>query len=72
MFFFQLGRRKGFIATLSLVVLGSIASSLSFSTPWTTVFLSLAIFQFVLGVGIGGEYPLSATITGECSQVVVQ
>jgi len=60
----KIGRRKGFIATLLLVTLGAIASSAAFSTPYTNVFVTLCIFQAFLGIGIGGEYPLSATITG--------
>jgi len=63
----KLGRKKGFIVTLSLVIIGSIASSLAFKTSHTQIFVSLAIFRCLLGIGIGGEYPLSATITAESS-----
>lgn len=64
----RIGRKKGFIATLSLVVLGSGLSCASFEAGALTVAWTLAIFRFILGVGIGGEYPLSATITSESSQ----
>jgi MFS family permease len=26
------------------------------------IWISLALFRFLLGIGIGGEYPLSATV----------
>ncbi len=62
--FLQIGRKKGFVATLSLVLFGTIISSLAFESGPITISFSLAVFRFILGVGIGGEYPLSATITG--------
>lgn len=81
----RIGRRKGFIITLSLVILGAILSSLAFpcvlatalfqfaialtlhSERQRTLIYSLTIFRFILGFGIGGEYPLSATVTSESS-----
>ncbi|CAA3001476.1 probable inorganic phosphate transporter 1-9 [Olea europaea subsp. europaea] len=47
---------------LMLMVLSSIGCGLSFSTSTTSVLSTLMFFRFVLGVGIGGDYPLSATI----------
>ena len=41
---------------------GSIASALSFGSTPTAVITSLCVFRFILGFGIGGDYPLSATI----------
>jgi MFS family permease len=46
----KIGRRKGFIVTLSLVILGAIASALSFETASANVFVSLSLFRFFLGV----------------------
>jgi PHS family inorganic phosphate transporter-like MFS transporter len=62
-----IGRKKAFVITLTLVVIGAILSTMSFQLGFITVFSSLAAFRFVLGIGIGGEYPLSATITSESS-----
>src|SRR5438270_2586043 len=55
----NLGRK--FIYGYELVVLavGAIASALS---PYV---LFLLIFRFILGLGIGGDYPLSATLMSE-------
>ncbi|KAG7389414.1 hypothetical protein PHYBOEH_007503 [Phytophthora boehmeriae] len=61
-----MGRRKGMIFTLLLSVLGAVASAL---LPWGTdsVYHVLAICRFVLGVGVGGVYPLSAASAVESS-----
>jgi PHS family inorganic phosphate transporter-like MFS transporter len=64
----HIGRKVGFIITLSLVVIGSILSTFSFQEGVITISISLAAFRFLLGIGIGGEYPLSATITSESSK----
>jgi len=34
---------------------------------WLTVYGQLACWRFVLGLGVGGEYPLAATVTSESS-----
>lgn len=63
----QLGRKTIFVVTLSCVVIGSIGSSLCFDTQLVGIYAQLTFWQFILGFGIGGEYPLSATITSENS-----
>ena len=55
------------MVTLSLVIAGTIASAFVWDIPPLSIFVVLAIVQFFLGIGIGGEYPLSATITGNPS-----
>jgi MFS family permease len=60
----QIGRKKGFVATLLLVILGTLASAVAYPVGPMSIAAVLAVLRFVLGIGIGGEYPLSATITG--------
>ena len=62
-----LGRRRSFIATLSLLVVGAALSSASRDVGALSAFAWLAVARFVLGVGVGGEYPLSATVSSEAS-----
>ena len=62
-----LGRRRSFIATLSLLVVGAALSSASHELGPLSLFVVLATARFVLGVGVGGEYPLSATVSSEAS-----
>ena len=63
-----MGRRIIFIVTCSLVILGALLSAFAVdSTSSFGIFSQLALWRFVLGVGVGGEYPLSAAITSESS-----
>ncbi|XP_052309198.1 inorganic phosphate transporter 1-4 isoform X2 [Populus trichocarpa] len=61
----KMGRKKVYGMTLMLMVICSIASGLSFSRDAKAVISTLCFFRFWLGFGIGGDYPLSATIMSE-------
>ena len=72
----QIGRRIIFICTLSLVIIGSIGSATatayysSSASSYTlgNIYIQLAFWRFLLGLGVGGEYPLSATVSAESSE----
>ncbi|CAL0331283.1 unnamed protein product [Lupinus luteus] len=59
------GRRYVYGLALMLMVIGSLASGFTICTSRTCVLLSLGFFRFVVGLGIGGDYPLSSTIMSE-------
>lgn len=61
----KLGRKKVYGITLMIMVITSIASGLSFGSTAKSVMTTLCFFRFWLGFGIGGDYPLSATIMSE-------
>jgi len=61
----RMGRKKVYGMTLMCMVLCSIASGLSFGSTPSSVMATLCFFRFWLGFGIGGDYPLSATIMSE-------
>ncbi|MBA0857094.1 hypothetical protein Goshw_007370 [Gossypium schwendimanii] len=61
----KMGRKKVYGLTLILMVVSSIASGLSFGSSAKGVIATLCFFRFWLGFGIGGDYPLSATIMSE-------
>ncbi|KAK1652936.1 hypothetical protein QYE76_070741 [Lolium multiflorum] len=61
----RLGRKSVYGMTLVLMVVCSLASGLSFGHTPTSVMATLCFFRFWLGFGIGGDYPLSATIMSE-------
>ncbi|XP_050216750.1 probable inorganic phosphate transporter 1-3 [Mercurialis annua] len=61
----KMGRKKVYGLTLILMVVCSLASGLSFSDKPDAVIATLCFFRFWLGFGIGGDYPLSATIMSE-------
>ncbi|MDE3065284.1 MAG: MFS transporter, partial [Acidobacteriota bacterium] len=56
-----LGRKTVYTAVAAIMVLGAIASALA---PGIVV---LVIARFVLGLGIGGDYPVSAVLMSEYS-----
>ncbi|KAF0898807.1 hypothetical protein E2562_011881 [Oryza meyeriana var. granulata] len=61
----KLGRKSVYGFTLVLMVVCSVASGLSFGHTGKGVISTLCFFRFWLGFGIGGDYPLSATIMSE-------
>ncbi|CAK7347008.1 unnamed protein product [Dovyalis caffra] len=63
----KIGRKRVYGITLMLMMISSIGSGLSFGSSPKTVMATLCFFRFWLGFGIGGDYPLSATIMAEYS-----
>ncbi|KAK7396434.1 hypothetical protein VNO78_17437 [Psophocarpus tetragonolobus] len=63
----KMGRKKVYGMTLMLMVICSVGSGLSFGHSPKSVMATLCFFRFWLGFGIGGDYPLSATIMSEYS-----
>ncbi|GJV63459.1 inorganic phosphate transporter 1-4-like protein [Tanacetum coccineum] len=61
----KMGRKKVYGMTLAVMVVCSFASGLSFGNEAKGVMATLCFFRFWLGFGIGGDYPLSATIMSE-------
>ncbi|EEF37829.1 inorganic phosphate transporter 1-4 [Ricinus communis] len=61
----KMGRKKVYGITLMLMVICSVCSGLSFGKDPKAVMATLCFFRFWLGFGIGGDYPLSATIMSE-------
>jgi len=55
------GRKKMYGIEVLILAAGAIASAFSPNITW------LIIFRIVLGIGIGGDYPVSATIMSEYS-----
>eukprot|EP00920_Eleutheroschizon_duboscqi_P005170 GHVT01011920.1.p1 GENE.GHVT01011920.1~~GHVT01011920.1.p1 ORF type:complete len:710 (+),score=154.53 GHVT01011920.1:112-2241(+) len=73
-----LGRRFCFLLTAALVVVGALLSASSChipagtSLPWPPLLAQIAIARFLLGLGVGGEYPLAAAVSSESAEVHVQ
>ncbi|XP_062189932.1 probable inorganic phosphate transporter 1-4 [Phragmites australis] len=63
----KVGRKKFYGKTIMLMIMGSFLSGLSFGNTADGVMATLCFFRFWLGIGIGGDYPLSATIMSEYS-----
>lgn len=65
----RLGRRRMYGVTLSVMAVGAIGSAFSGPAFGLSTISVLTLWRFVLGVGVGGDYPLSATIMSEYSNV---
>ncbi|KAJ0545776.1 putative major facilitator, sugar transporter, major facilitator superfamily [Helianthus annuus] len=61
----RVGRRRVYGVSLVMMIVASIGCGLTLSRLPLMVFVSLGFFRFLLGIGIGGDYPLSATIMAE-------
>ncbi|MGA7476868.1 MAG: MFS transporter, partial [Thermoplasmata archaeon] len=65
----RLGRRKVYGVTLAVMAIAAVGSALSVPVAGLSTVTVLILWRFVLGVGVGGDYPLSATIMSEYSNV---
>lgn len=66
----MIGRKFASITTAVLTVIGVLGSSgVSESSPFGLA-MSFGVWRFFAGLGIGGEYPLSATLTKEAMQTL--
>jgi len=66
----KLGRKKMYGLELIIMIICTLGSTLSASAVHGfTVLQIIAVWRFFLGIGIGGDYPMSATITSEFANV---
>ena len=61
----RVGRRKMYGVELAIIVFATLAQSLAGPSPAMTITGLLIFWRVVMGIGIGGDYPLSAVITSE-------
>lgn len=60
----KISRRKMFFITLIIITVMAFLCALAFPAN-QYIYLTLGLFRTILGFGIGGEYPLSATLAAE-------
>jgi len=65
----RFGRRKVYGVTLAVMAIAAVGSALSVPVAGLSTVSVLILWRFALGVGVGGDYPLSATIMSEYSNV---
>jgi PHS family inorganic phosphate transporter-like MFS transporter len=68
----RVGRRAGVLVTGSLVAIGSLLSAACVRSETVSLMTQMTIYRTLLGVGIGGEYPLSASMASESSEAKVR
>ncbi|KAF8339844.1 phosphate transporter [Cantharellus anzutake] len=60
-----LGRKRMYGIELIIIIIGTFAQALSGQGPAVNILGTLIVWRFLMGIGIGGDYPLSAVITSE-------
>ncbi|CAG8814910.1 21827_t:CDS:2, partial [Racocetra persica] len=65
----RLGRKKVYGLELSIMIIATIGSAMSSTSFAITTWGSLIFWRFILGIGIGGDYPVSAIIASEFATV---
>jgi PHS family inorganic phosphate transporter-like MFS transporter len=68
----RVGRRAGVLVTGSLVAIGSVLSAICVRSETVSLMTQMTIYRTLLGLGIGGEYPLSASMASESSEAKVR
>ncbi|KAK3813086.1 MAG: phosphate transporter [Benniella sp.] len=61
----KLGRKRMYGVELLIITVATFAQSLSGDSFGLSLPVSIIIWRFILGIGVGGDYPLSAVITSE-------
>jgi PHS family inorganic phosphate transporter-like MFS transporter len=61
----MIGRRKMYGVELAIIILATLGQSLSAPSSAVTMTGLIIFWRVVMGIGIGGDYPLSAIITSE-------
>eukprot|EP00850_Spirogloea_muscicola_P020858 SM000229S07494 [mRNA] locus=s229:27820:31480:+ [translate_table: standard] len=61
----RFGRKRVYGYTLMMMIVFAVGSALSAGRDPLAVVVTLCVMRFFLGFGIGGDYPLSATIMSE-------
>jgi len=59
------GRKRMYGLELILIIFATLAQSLSASSPAISVVGLIIFWRVLMGIGIGGDYPLSSIITSE-------
>ena len=65
-----LGRRAVYGLSLAIMIFTGFTQSMTFGTTSHAMVGTLCFWRFLLGVGVGGDYPLSATIMSEYSSTI--
>lgn len=59
------GRKRMYGVELIIIIIGTIGQAVAGRAPAVSILAVLIFWRVFMGIGIGGDYPLSATITSE-------
>jgi MFS transporter, PHS family, inorganic phosphate transporter len=60
-----LGRKKMYGLELMVIIFATLAQALSSASPAISITGILCFWRVIMGIGVGGDYPLSSIITSE-------
>jgi PHS family inorganic phosphate transporter-like MFS transporter len=61
----RIGRKRMYGVELIIMIVATLAQALSAASPAMSIVGVLIFWRVVMGIGIGGDYPLSSIITSE-------
>jgi PHS family inorganic phosphate transporter-like MFS transporter len=61
----RVGRKKMYGVELLIIIVGTIGQSIAGDGPAASFWGVITFWRIILGIGIGGDYPLSSVITSE-------
>jgi PHS family inorganic phosphate transporter-like MFS transporter len=61
----KLGRKKMYGVSILIMIFATIATALSGEGPVSSAVGVIVFWRVVLGLGVGGDYPMAAVITSE-------
>jgi MFS transporter, PHS family, inorganic phosphate transporter len=67
-----LGRKRMYGIELMIMIIATFAQALSGNAPAVHIIGVLIVWRFIMGVGIGGDYPLSAVISSEFASTKIR
>lgn len=59
------GRKRMYGLELIIIIFATLAQALSSNSPSMSIVGVLCFWRIIMGIGIGGDYPLSSIITSE-------
>ncbi|KAL9709713.1 hypothetical protein Ac2012v2_006765 [Leucoagaricus gongylophorus] len=68
----KVGRKRMYGVELMIMVIGAFAQTLSGQAPSVNVISALVIWRFIMGVGVGGDYPMSSLISSEFAATTIR
>ncbi|KIL58048.1 hypothetical protein M378DRAFT_346138 [Amanita muscaria Koide BX008] len=68
----RVGRKRMYGFELTIMIVATFAQALSGNADAVNIIGALVVWRFIMGVGVGGDYPLSAVISSEFSSTHIR